>query len=664
MRAFSALCRIGANAEPLQFKSRLTADITTVNLKMPAKRVGDRMTYGNHGHKILHISALRRFYSKDVPVVPSFLESVNGYLAVASGSMVRLLNTDTYFTRSDFPVMEPAVHLSAYGQMLAVASLRTIEVFLVDSGIAQRICFREPSGSPQNVILQIEWINETYLAALGRETMEIYNIVQSDSSLRPVEVYCARQDTLTSAVFCERDGVQCAVVALSSGKIALEPILVNSPGSVVTFANFADMANKVKLGIISAYKAGNMFFLSTPDRNAFQIFRIDDIFRQGAAPQVQMSFESGDARFLGPWVDHPSVLFFVRMSTMSVTAIEFTDSVLEISNVVPLREFRLFDRMFTVYGISGKHVIAGNGRICSIVLKEEDPEDVDACEDEYKPPLTFWTLASIATTENSMIKGTDPTQDYNTLYNDSVAFFHVDVPRKVLSFHIKDRSEAIVGMMLAFRHGQDRPAYVMLKGRKYMTLTEKNYMFPLLPSEVKPGKKVDLEFPSRSNSDYAMQSAVIFTVKADRIQELIHVKQRDWISGGLTDYCEVKEKRSPALFQIATAISCTEGFSDEALLERIVKIMYSNLEYAGYARGIVVRVVRSNPGLVKVWSRGLLEVVKRKEVCHELWPFAWRDYRFMEKDTRIMIEHEIWSGCPEIGSVGSIVSAFSYQEAK
>jgi hypothetical protein len=162
-----------------------------------------------------------------------------------------------------------------------------------------------------------------------------------------------------------------------------------------------------------------------------------------------------------------------------------------------------------------------------------------------------------------------------------------------------------------------------------------------------------------------MQSAVIFTMKVEKIRKLIQVRQRDWMCGKLTDYGEVKQKtRSSPLFQIATAISCSDEVIEENLVEQIVRIMYSNSEYSGYARGVVVRVVRMNPQLVKAWGRGLFAVVKEKQVCNDLWRFVWRDCRFMEKETRMMIEEEIWSGSPEVGAIGSIISAFSYLECR
>jgi hypothetical protein len=269
--------------------------------------------------------------------------------------------------------------------------------------------------------------------------------------------------------------------------------------------------------------------------------------------------------------------------------------------------------------------------------------------------------------ENSEITGTDTTQDYNTLYNDSVAFFHTNVREKVLNFHVKDPALAIVGLMLSFGHHDcdQRPPYAMLKGRKYGTRTERNHMFVLMPHEVRPGEKVSLSFPAKQDRDIVLQSAAIFVIKADQMAQFLTAwAGRDWLANPrhLLEFRDSRkgEKTAAATaYRVVMAIAATaEEVVGEELIRKVVEIMYSRPELAMAARSVMVRLATVRKEVLAHWGDGLKSTLEEGKVAKESWGTVRRDFALFPSELQRRLQELVWEISPPTGSTDAILAAF------
>jgi hypothetical protein len=236
-----------------------------------------------------------------------------------------------------------------------------------------------------------------------------------------------------------------------------------------------------------------------------------------------------------------------------------------------------------------------------------------------------------------------------------------------MSCHVNDPTDYIVGIMLSFgSHGEEhKPSWVSLNGRKYETLVERNYMFPLLLREVRPGAKVDLEFAPDTRTEIAMQSVILFGLKAS---ELPSGSAFDWrvdswsITDFSDDFYEVKGEPEVTLNAIVMAVDPQPNEDvDEGLVQAIVGIMYSQTSLTLMARSILVRLCNANPEVVKLWGAGLTSVLMQKQVADTLWNWVWRDFDLFDEEIRQQLKPFLWDGSPGLGSLQSIVAAFTCQ---
>jgi hypothetical protein len=250
-----------------------------------------------------------------------------------------------------------------------------------------------------------------------------------------------------------------------------------------------------------------------------------------------------------------------------------------------------------------------------------------------------------------------------------VAYFHPPVSNKILTFHIRDPTLAIVGMMLSFgSHGENhRPAQVVLNGRSYRTKRDRNYMFPLKPSEVHAGQSVSLFFPGRIQSDIIIQSAVIFVMPIDKIRPFLLSDEEspDWMlrPRGLLDFQDKSGGHGveSAALQIVMAIGNRGGeekIPDE-VMRRLVKLMYKSKEFAAVARGALVRVVTIDPELINVWAEALRMVLNEggNEI---LWDEVWRDIPLIGERWQQELQDAAWQAEPVFRSINAVIAAFGY----
>jgi hypothetical protein len=360
------------------------------------------------------------------------------------------------------------------------------------------------------------------------------------------------------------------------------------------------------------------------------------------------------------------------VATNTLHTCEFTDGLIIASKIPVKQRCRFFDRDQDIYAWivtdDSFFVIGGDGSVQKLVAEQEPSDE----SDEYRVPLSFWSLATQATPENSTITGTDSSQNYSTLYEEHVAYFHTNVTEKVLTFHVLDPSNAIVGVMLGFARipSEHRPPYVVIKGRRINTKADFNHLIPLMPCEVRPGEKVDLLFPAPATADIAIQSAVIFIMKSEQIRPFLcpAPQATSWLTDpyDLFDFADVIPKDAPNIQKlahlIATMIFPRKGQEfDPELLRRIVRCLYSSSSVSLAARSALVRIAAVKPDLAEDWAGGLRDALRAGEVGHEMWDFVWRDFSLLPQECQASLQTIIWDAAPKVGCLASVLSAFSFQ---
>jgi hypothetical protein len=575
---------------------------------------------------------------------------------------------------TEFEVSGPIIHLIAQRSsvnpiLLAVGFLRGFEVIAFQNKSHRRLIHHTVRNGEQH-LLNLQWVSG-HLAVLWPNSVEIFSIEERPEPATPIETYTISGEIMTSFVFYDHEGLTVVLVAFMSGKSALEPILVGA-GPTIRLSATSRWPSKFTGLTISACPEANLCFLAAVGVD-LQLYRMDSIFG-GSTTKAHIGFDGAShspVTFCTTVPGCQSMLIFRQTVTNTLHICEFTDTTIISSKLSVKQRCRFFDRDQDIYAWAvtddNFFVIASDGSVQRLVSEQE----VVADSEEYRVPLTFWSLASIATTDNSEITGTDTSQDYNSLYNDNTAYFHSNVVDKVLSFHLRDPSYAIVGILLGFVRNQSeaRPPYVVLKGRRYSTKGDHNHLFPLMPSEVRPGEKVDLLFPAPTTCDIAMQSAVIFIMKVNHIKPFLNPDPqiKNWLSDptDLFDFTDVIPKDAPLIqrtaHQLATTIFVQDGQEiDQTLVRRLIRCLYSSPQISIAARSALIRIAAIRPGLVQDWAEGLAEVLRAGEVSPELWDYVWRDFAVLPRNVQLGLQNVIWDAAPKVGCLASVLSAFSF----
>jgi hypothetical protein len=553
--------------------------------------------------------------------------------------------------------------------MFAVAGLSAVTVYeLAADGTPDLLASFEYAPSS---VVAIEFVRDS-LAILSPHACEIVSL----ASKQVIERYRMPDgEVLRSMAFVEHQSLTFVLVSGARGQVAVEPVLVGTPLDTV-FQTFVRWSSSASARFLTACPALRVVFSSGPGER-LEVYHVSSLFENPARYAVGFAPEEpSDLRFLCQFPGCPSVLLFQNPQSGLMRLMEFTDGGIEMS-ALPLRTpASLFGREFDSCGFAPFEktiaVVHGDASISLLApraIVQEDRELGDM--EEYRVPLTFWNVASIATQENSSITGTDPSQNYGTLYSNSPAYFHQSVSNRVLTVHVSDPQLAIVGVMIWFeRRDSGRPNHIVVKGRKYATKAERTYLFPLMPSEVRRGEKVDLVFLSRPGSEIGMQGAVIFVMKWDAITPFVDpdVAQADWFSRPvkLTDFQDSpvlpKANWEIAALEAATAITVAGGDEvPQEMIEILVRIMYRIPWISLFARSALIRIVRAKPEAMVIWIAVLGELIRQGEISKDTWKYAWRDFALLEPDIQRSLQDAIWARQPPVESVSAVVSAFAYR---
>ena len=610
-----------------------------------------------------------------------FCTTCGNLLFVADGNSIITYHRRSFARKSTFrigvrPFLLSCQQLDHDKVMLAVAGLTEIEVYTVDRDGSAELVSTRAATDPEAFIVSMEWIGKQYLAVLFRLSLEIYKLSEPQQRMVPFELFSLTipDTSCTSVIYVEHAGHLTAVIALRNGRLVAQPVLTSSVGIAAAMSNFLPWKSRFVSIAIGQCKECNLMFLSAPGVN-LHIYRLNEIWNENVQEVAHVGFENsgGETRFLGIYPGCETMLLFVHPQTNTLYTMELTDSLICVLKVpIKCPPFHFLGRSRVSYGYfesnNKLYAIFGDGQLAK--LMPCSPTDEYA---EYRVPPTFWTQAEIATRHNSHITGTDPSQNYNTLYSNGVAYFRRGTMQRTLTYHVNEPQDCIVGVMLSFgNHGRcNRPDWVSLNGRRYDTSREENYMFPLMPRDIRPGQKMDLQFPNGTPdriSEITMQSTTVFTMPYDKIRGIISSArpQFAWKQNPLSllDFCDEDLPETDGIRNVALHFSKTVKVNPgdvmpDSYYTDLARVVYTNPDFSLSARNILVRLCRANQDGLRLWVQTLQNILKEGDVAPELWPYVWQDLLLCH-DLSSLTE-DIWSANPEIGCPGSVVAAFSTQ---
>jgi hypothetical protein len=591
---------------------------------------------------------------------------------VAAGYCVRVFCAPGMGFLGEQTVLEPPIGVlcSTGGRKrtLVIVSLFGFELFRFSGGgrLTKSWCHFPERKVP---IMNFEFLKTGHLAIVFRDRIALFD-VEKEGWMETVTPEA--RERINSAVFFEFAGNLFAIIAFDVAKTGIARLLAGES----KISRYVQWQLPLQGMRISASDAGILFV--TAPGVTMHMFKIADVFEGSPHSFAQVVFDNNQADliFLASPPKCQSFMIFETPSTGKLHVCEFTNREIETFSLGIGSGISLFGRPHEIYGWAKTDksfiIVQGDGTVAVLEPNESTDQDVDGEDDdanEYSVPLTFWTSATIATTENSEITGTDPSQNYNSLYNDSVAYFHTGIVDKVLTFRLKDPRCAIMGIMLSFgdRDRSYRPPYVLVKGRRYCTKYDKTYLLPLAPDEVQVGADLSIVFPRKLESDMAIQGAVIFIMRAEQIEKFImsDFRKLPWFANP-SDLLDFADRRCPESdgarwtgWQVVSTLNPTAADEVEPeLVEALVRIMYQNQDFSLLARGAIVRLMRVKPDLIRNWALGLKQILLENAVPENLWEFVWRDYSLFERELRKELQDAIWSGTPALAGVALAVCAF------
>jgi hypothetical protein len=190
-----------------------------------------------------------------------------------------------------------------------------------------------------------------------------------------------------------------------------------------------------------------------------------------------------------------------------------------------------------------------------------------------------------------------------------------------------------------------------------------------MPHEVSPGASVELTFPSRVKTDIALQGAAILVMKTERLKPFLRlsVAKSDWIArpAALDDFEDAPVSATnqwtyTGSQTVGAVTVIEEDVIEPSVVESLVEILYQNPAFSVFARSALIRVLRVKPDILGIWVATLKRLVEQGAVHSELWTFVWRDFSLLPPEHQRSLQDALWGSGTPIGSVASVLSAFSF----
>lgn len=610
---------------------------------------------------------LTSFYKKRSASIPfRFAEHHSHFFYVAYGKELRIFRDSSFELIKTVQLPNNIVSVKKakvnndYLVLVALESANVLNThtnsIIYDSQIAL---------GKEDYILQAEMQMKDKITIVTKYHVAVYNIITKTE----VESYRSRE-AITSAVFVHYNDQPYGIFALTSGNLALQSFGLERKSHLTHFSKYRSTYVSI---FISYCEETHLFFLAAP-ATSLQYCHIENIFADNPRNLSQFHSDSipGEIVFYDTYPNVPSYLLFIQPSTSSLYSIEFTDEFAEMASISDNKnsQLRLFEMNLNLYAtIKTPTTIYAINSIGDLMQFERYSQI--SIKTEYRVPATFYSHCEVASKSQAEIKGTDSSQNYNTLFSDSVAFFHTSVPKKIMTLILKDSSYSIVGFMLSFGyHGiSHRPSHISVFNRKYSSQGEYNVMVPLKPNEVDPGKPLNIIFANNAPAEIAMQGIRIFIIKTEKI--LPFLTQTDYSFStigptyGFLDFVdsdfEPQEGEDDTLFNLAISIEpIPDEVIDEQFFVTVVDVMYQIPKASPFARSAIIRVVQVKKEMTKLWAQELAKLIQNKNIEDSLWPLAWRDFNTIPAEYIGPIKEVLWDSNPKIGSADSIISAFTF----
>ena len=563
--------------------------------------------------------------------------------------------------------------IEPHSAFVAVAGLNFVDVLKFDREARRirRVWHKEPNVSHNNNITAVSWV-QNRLAVVRRFSLVICDIDLTSGQVRSSEQFKhkkGKREAIMTVSFQNCGEEWFAIIALENGQIARERIFKVPASTKKKISDYFSWKLTYVGNHVSICPENNLAFVSIPGVTV-GVHRLDSFEKAGPLTKLNIPESCGEWDYYCCYPGFNTLMLFVQYKSHALYTAEITSHGIEYAPVeIDAPAKNVMAHSWAVYGyfkFNDKiYALLVDGTVAVLTRKLAKTEAL-----EYRVPLTFWSDTTVATKSNSQITGTDPSQNYNTLYVSSVAYFRKSTITRTLTFHINNPNDCIVGIMLWFGdHGRrERPEYVMLNNRKYMTKTNEHFLFPLMPQEVKPGASVSLHFPAPNSScpEVTMQCAHFFTMPYEKVRPFVEAAQAVTYSSWPTSLLEFHNVESSevnglthSLWRIARAIAPSSDVPvAEDILKTLARILYTDKQAAVPARYALVRLASTRQNILEIWIKTISELASNGPVDDDLWADFFRDCTAIGHEELCQFCDRLWERDPKLGSVGAVLCAF------
>lgn len=604
---------------------------------------------------------------------PLKLSVVNGdHLIIADGLKLKSYDISTYVqvSSTDLPAVPFSIVLCPQDpSVIAVATLKRVLIYVIDQtgtfSLMNEIQLMLEQLGANIFINSIHWIplSPLHIVVVCNTFIKIYDV--PTDCLAPISCFTpsTSTDSITSTVIIKKGDDCIGLIALASGQIAYQSMMVDSSVSgSQTFKKLVKFPGIPLQPIISYCEESDLFFITAAGAS-MRVARLDDILNN---KKPSLSINTGtipsEMMFVCCLPSNPNLHIFVHPFSSSLTSIEFTDNRIEVAPLCleyprpPNNPFMDMSCTFlsTFITKDNLHVIEKTGTVSILKYGELDGEN--EIEESFTVPASFWTQASISTTIS--MSAPSISHDCHRLMNDSPLKLPDSSPKSI-DISSSNSSTVIVGFRVfaTYKH----PHYVVLHGRR--TILRDEMCLPLKPHEAKPLSVHKLSF--FGEGDLTILKIDVFVTEAAKIRNFCFKDNAfNWKNNGETlyDFEDDNRRYGNEINQLCSlccnAIIEDDSNIDEDDIRELVTLIYSSPEITHMARSVLIRISKESDRFTEIWAQQLIRCIENKLVQKSLWQLIWRDYELFPSHHQAEISKILWSASPPACGLSTFVCAF------
>lgn len=584
--------------------------------------------------------------------------------SVETGEPVAMFETETCGVQLCTCPYDPSV--------FAHVSLQALTIFVICASgfeLVYEVSLMLDTIDSNALVLSVAWVpmELLHIAVICNRFVKIYDLTVDRVS--PFSCYLIEDgDSVTSCVFTTLEDDVYALVALESGKIAIER--TSEKDGPVTLSTFASIDGLPRAMVISVDTEGDLLFITGPGCDLYAC-RLSNVL--APVQGIAMCRIKLGSTYAGPFVcifHTSSHFFFLSPSTHQMIMVEFTDKSFVLypfdnTTLLDTETFSLSEKESAILSfiVIDNELVIISAVTGKLMRFKHGGNDVGGNNDSnIVAPANFWTQ-SRPTTNDISVSHCDRRRNQYT-FGSRFIFDNSSQPKE-LRLKSTDPKQCIVGLKVTVGAGgpTHRPPWLKINGRKAVVSESRSYMLPLFLEEVCSGDDVRLEFGSNGGLDINCDDILVFVLDKDKLPTKCGNSQPyDWLTDANNVFewtiDEDRDELCDVRKCIPWLISDTSADVDENTLERLIRVIYTHPSGSQNARSMVCALVHDRDAAILVWSRVLKSVIVERKIHRDLWTLVWRDIALLPVDMQADIGTCIWENDPVVGGPFSVVAAF------